>query len=317
MAALLMVACQKEELHEGPCKVRFIASVQDEVSVTRAETEYTNITKDNAPDFKAALYVSYGTTAPEYTMSWSDSKLSANLWLEAWTGPYWFYGYAPKNNNVTANFDNENKTLTLPSIPALTTTDWLVIKPCSTTITKENITSGKKMVSLQMDHLMAKITPCFYLDETYAKLRDIKIKTVAFFFESAHTYMATVTYNNNNVNKADDYKVAWTTPNSTAAAKTVTAFSNTDNTNLTNEAVAHGCCYIVPAQSASTLKMKVTYDVYDKSGTLTREDATATNQIKKLPTTLVAGTNYQLKIQVVPEYLYVLSDNDQESLVIP
>ena len=259
MAALLMVACQKEELHEGPCKVRFVASVQDEVSVTRAETGYTNITKDNAPDFNAALYVSYGTTAPEYTMSWSDSKLSANLWLEAWKDPYWFYGYAPKfETNDVASASFENTTLTLSSIPALTTTDWLVIKPCSTKITTGDVTSGKKTVSLQMDHLMAKITPCFYLNSTYEELRDIRIKKVVFFFEEAPTYTATINYttspytptwDSDGTNDKCDVE-AYSIENSTSADNLPpTKKDNDENPQVYKEC---GHCYIVPAQSTST-----------------------------------------------------------------
>ena len=107
MAALLMVACQKEELHEGPCKVRFVASVQDEVSVTRTDG-YTNIKDTNIPAFTAPLYVSYGDTHKEFAMTWNGSSLSSTAYLEAWTDPYWFYGYAPKGDN--AEFNNTNKT---------------------------------------------------------------------------------------------------------------------------------------------------------------------------------------------------------------
>ena len=323
MAALLMVACQKEELHEGPCKVRFVASVQDEVSVTRDIPEgYTSFTPSS--NFQAGLYVSYGDTYKEFAIEWNGSSLSSTADLEAWEDPYWFYGYAPLSDNDNARFNNADKTLTLSSIPALTTTDWLVIKPCSTKITTGDVTSGKKTVSLQMDHLMAKITPRFYLDGTYAELRDIKIKTVEFFFESAPKYTATVTYDNNKVNDDDDYKVTWTTPDNTPTTTSVEVFSTTNSTNLTNEAVAHGCCYIVPAQSASTLKMKVTYDVYDKVNKTTpiRSDMVVNKLIIKQNGTavnmLTAGNNYILNIKVVPEYLYVLSDNDQGSvLVIP
>jgi hypothetical protein len=63
--------------------------------------------------------------------------------------------------------------------------------------------------------------------------------------------------------------------------------------------------------------MRVTYDVYDTANALTRENAVAENQIKRLTgQTINAGTNYKLNIQIVPTYLYSLSDNDEESLVI-
>ena len=63
--------------------------------------------------------------------------------------------------------------------------------------------------------------------------------------------------------------------------------------------------------------MSVTYDVYDKKGALTRENVMAENSILKLKKeSITAGTNYKLNIQVVPTYLYILSDNDEESVLI-
>lgn len=313
LLTLTFMACQQEVLHEGPCQVRFVASVQDEVSVTRATEEYTSFTPS---DFNAGLFVSYETTtgtptAPEYTISWNGNAQSTGLALE--TGDYKFYGYAPKQND--ASFDNSNKTLTIPNIPGLSEKDMLVIKPCSTIVESKDI--GKnKTVSLQMDHLMAKVTPQFSINSEYNKLRDIRIKKIEFFFESAPTYTATVTYTD------DPYSVAWQSDD-TSEKTTATAFSTTNSTNLTNAATAHGLCYIVPDQDVSNLKMTVTYDVYDKKQQLVRSNETATNKVVvkvggTTKTKLEAGKNYLLNIQIVPTYLYVLSDNDESSvLVIP
>ena len=328
LTTLLMVACQKEELHEGPCKVRFVASVQDEVSVTRDIPEYTSFTPSS--DFQAGLYVSYGDTYKEFAIEWNESSLSSTADLEAWTDPYWFYGYAPKisdSNPEKAEFNNADKTLTLSSIPALTTTDWLVIKPCPTKIETTDI--GKtKTVSLQMDHLMAKITPRFYLDATYANMRSIRIKTVEFLLPSA-SYTATVNYN---VDEDSDkpYKVEWSVPITAESTTEITTYENekpedeqklvTVDTNEQN----YGHCYICPNQATGSLLMRVTYDVYDKVNKETpiRSDEVVNKVIIKQNGTtidkLTAGNNYILNIKVVPTYLYVLSDNDQGSvLVIP
>ena len=309
---MTFVSCNEETLYDGPCKVRFVASVQGEVSVTRATEGYTAL--PYSADFKAGLYVSYGATAQPYTMSWDDNSklLSANLWLE--TGDYGFYGYAPQT--VGASFDNSTKKLSIPYIPGLSNTDLMVINPCSATVTSQELLSGKKTVSLQMDHLMAKITPQFYINSDYNQLRDIRIKEVELFFESAPTYTATITYTNTS------YSVAWPSGD-TSAKKTVTAFSTTNPTNLTNAATAHGHCYIVPDQDVTNLKMTVKYDVYDKKQQLVRSNETATNKVVvkvrgTTKTQLEAGNNYKLNIQIIPTYLYVLSDNDESSvLVIP
>ena len=305
---LIMVACQQELVFDGPCEVRFVAEVQNEVNVTRATDGYTAL--PYSADFNAGLYVSYGATAQPYTMSWVDnSKLSANLWLE--TGDYKFYGYAPQQDG--ASFDNTNKTLTIRNIPGLSDKDMLVINPCPATVTSAEL-GGTKTVSLQMDHLMAKITPQFYINSDYNQLRDIRIKEVELFFESAPTYTATITYTNTS------YSVAWPSGD-TSAKTTVTAFSTTNTTNLTNAATAHGHCYIVPDQDITNLKMTVTYDVYDKQQQRVRENETATNKVvvkvnSTTKTKLEAGKNYKLNIQIIPTYLYVLSDNDEISVLV-
>ena len=161
---------------------------------------------------------------------------------------------------------------------------------------------------------MAKITPQFYINSDYNQLRDIRIKEVELFFESAPTYTATITYTNTS------YSVAWPSGD-TSAKTTVTAFSTTNPTNLTNAATAHGHCYIVPDQDITNLKMTVTYDVYDKQQQLVRENETATNKVvvkvnSTTKTKLEAGKNYKLNIQIIPTYLYVLSDNDEISVLV-
>lgn len=320
LLTLTFMACQQEVLHEGPCQVRFVASVQDEVSVTRATEEYTSFTPS---DFNAGLFVSYETTtgtptAPEYTISWNGNAQSTGLALE--TGDYKFYGYAPKQND--ASFNNSNKTLTIPNIPGLSDKDMLVIKPCSATVTSDDISNGKKTISLQMDHLMAKITPYFYINSKYNKLRDIHIKSVTFSLEDSKTFQANVSYT------TSPYVTEWSIINEnqsqsvnlySAAPSDTKIFLTTSSTG----AQPYGQCYIVPSQVISNLTMKVTYDVYDKKGIAVRSNATAENTVKiKVDGTtlnkLVAGNNYKLNIQIIPTYLYVLSDNDESSvLVIP
>ena len=321
LLTMTFASCNEDTFYDGPCKVRFVAEVQDEVSVTRATEGYTSFTPSS--DFNAGLYVSYGATAQPYTMSWDDnSKLSANLWLE--TGNYGFYGYAPQQYG--ASFDNTNKTLTIRDIPGLSDKDMLVIKPCSTNIAPDDISSGKKTVSLQMDHLMAKITPYFYINSEYNKLRDIHIKSVTFSLdvEDAKTFEANVVYKS--------YETTWSykTANQTQSVALYSAPSDPISflTTSSSSTVAqpYGQCYIVPSQNGqdiTNLKMTVTYDVYDKQQQLVRSNETATNKVVvkvggTAQTTLEAGKNYKLNIQIIPTYLYVLSDNDESSvLVIP
>lgn len=324
LLTLTFMACQQEDLYTGLCKVRFVAEVQDEISVTRATEGYTELIQTDYPQFTAGLYVSYGTTAQEYPIRWTDNNaLTANLGLEAYSDPYYFYGYAPKQND--ASFDNSNKTLTILNIPGLSDKDMLVIKPCSATVTSDDISNGKKTISLQMDHLMAKITPYFYINSEYNKLRDIHIKNVTFSLDvkDAKTFEANVAYNDDNLS----YTTTWDASESTSAQEIplFTDNSNTKNflTTSSTGAQSYGHCYIVPDQDVTNLKMTVTYDVYDKQQQPVRQNETATNKVvvkvnSTTKTKLEAGKNYKLKIQIIPTYLYVLSDNDESSvLVIP
>lgn len=329
LLSMTFVSCNEETLYDGPCKVRFVAEIQDEVNVTRATDEYPSFTP--SAGFNAKLFVSYETTtgtptAPGYTVSWNGSALSTSLALE--TGDYKFYGYAPVSQQDGASFNNSNKILTISNVSGLSSTDMLVIKPCSTNIAPNDISSGKKDVFLQMDHLMAKITPYFYINSEYNKLRDIHIKSVTFSLdvEYAKTFEANVSYT------TSPYLTEWSneTANQTQSVDLYTAPSNPISflTTSSSSTVAqpYGQCYIVPSQNGqdiTNLKMTVKYDVYDKQQQLVRKDATATNKVVvkvggTTKTQLEAGNNYKLNIQIIPTYLYVLSDNDESSvLVIP
>lgn len=326
LLTMTFASCNEDTFYDGPCKVRFVAEVQDEVNVTRATDGYTSFTP--SAGFNAKLFVSYETTtgtptAPGYTVSWNGSALSTSLALE--TGDYKFYGYAPVSQQDDASFDNSNKTLTIPDIPGLSDKDMMVIKPCSTKVESTDIGKNKN-VSLQMDHMMAKITPYFYINSEYNKLRDIHIKNVTFSLENRKTFQANVVYNDNDTS----YLTSWQI-NENLNEKTVELFTDDSNTKtfLTTSstgAQSYGQCYIVPSQNGqdiTNLKMTVTYDVYDKQQQLVRQDATATNKVVvkvggTAQTKLEAGKNYKLKIQIIPTYLYVLSDNDESSvLVIP
>ena len=305
IALLALVSCQKEELYTGPCNVRFKAYVQDEVSVTREYKPISNATEA----FAAELFISNGATVNSSTLQWDGTKVTTYLKLEE--GTYSFYGYSPQSQG--ADFSPSAQTMSVPGIMGLGTEDVMLIKQTSL----ETNGKDKATVTLQMDHMMAKVTPYFYIHEQYADLRTIKIKKVEFSMSDAATYTATV-----------DYKTTPLTTNwNKGATKTVTlsSFDNESspmvldkNADAKGEALSTEYFYLCPAQSTENLKMSVTYDVYDKTGTVTRENVTADNAILKLKNgDLKAGTNYKLYIKVVPTYLYVLSDNDEPVLIIP
>lgn len=299
---ILFAACQQEEIYTGPCNVRISTYLQDEVSVTRG---YTAI-GSSVPAFTAELFVSDGASIHNPGFTWNGSSITGNLQLEQ--GTYHFYGYMPKQDGAT--FDPTTKTMHLPAIPGVSATDAMVINPQTLTVDEND---QEKTVTLKMDHLMAKITPRIYLNSTYAQMRSIKIKKVEFWLDGGtNTHSASVTYTD------DSYSIAWSTGSNVPATRIVT-YETTNPVTLTTTKgeQAYGYCYLCPNQLTENLKMRVTYDVYDTANALTRENAVAENQIKRLTgQTISAGTNYKLNIQIVPTYLYSLSDNDEESLVI-
>ena len=317
LLALSLVSCQKEELYTGPCDVKVKAYVQDEVAVSRG---YTAMPSDYA-DFAAELFVSVadGSIAPiRTTMTKQGEALTANLRLEQ--GDYYIYGYLPKTDGADLAFNATDKTatMTIPNIAGLSTTDALVIrKGDKLTILA---TDKSKNATLLMDHLMAKITPRFYIDSEYAKIRSIRIKKVEFSIDGAMTYTANVAFDN--TKSPISWNTTWT-PGATSDMEVV-AYENAEPTENLQvgkaNALACGECYVCPEQAVTDLQMTVTYDVYDTKGQLVRPDAEATNkmQIKVSGNTLAkldAGKNYQLNIRIVPTYLYVLSDNDEESVL--
>ena len=305
IALLTLVSCQKEELYTGPCNVRFKAYVQDEVSVTRG---YAPINNSTAP-FTAELFVHNGTSHTSTTLSWNGTNTTTNLKLE--DGSYSFYGYMPQRQDAT--FDPSTNTMSVPGIAGMGSEDVMLINKATLNTDGQN----EATVTLKMDHMMAKVTPYFYVHDQYANLRTIKIKNVQFSMSDAATYTAAVDYS--------------TTPPTTTwqggatAAVTLFSFDNessplvlNQDADANNEARPINHFYLCPEQSTANLKMTVTYDVYDEKGEMTREDITADNAILKLKDgQLKAGTNYKLYIKVVPTYLYVLSDNDEPVLIIP
>lgn len=308
IALLALVSCQKEELYTGPCNVRFKAYVQDEVAVTRAT--YTNIAASDVPAFIAELFVTNGEVVSRSSLTWNGSTATSSLRLEE--GDYTIYGYAPKAEG--AAFALETKTMTATAIPGLSDKDAMVIRPQSLEIEHD---VKEKKVALQLDHLMAKVTPRFYLNSTYAALRQIKIKKVILWIEGgADQHTATVTYT---IDNANPYRIAWSEGEPIEQEEFVVynVAKPTEWLTTTKGGQEYGYCYLCPNQSTANLKMCVIYDVYDTKGQLLRPNAEAVNTIKKLNAKgIVPGTDYKLNIQIVPTYLYVLSDNDEESLVI-
>lgn len=304
LLTLTLASCRKEEPYVGPCSVNFRAYMQEERVVSRANDGYDDI-DDSYPSFTAGLFVHASDEHNNYvtpsTLVWNGETLTTSLKLEQ--GSYTIYGYMPYNSGAT--FDKDDLVMTMPGLAGMSASNAMVIKPAPVTISNG---VDKVTIDLEMDHLMARVTPYFYIkDEEYADLRTIKIKKVEFIHPNK-AYTATVDY--------AKHTTAWTSGDAIASA--VTFYEETESPVVLEQhgktnAKAPSTCYFCPEMEISGLRMRVTYDVYDAKGNLTRPDAVAENSIKKISGKLSEATNYKLYIPLVPSYLYVLSDGDLDS----
>lgn len=303
LCTMLVTACRREEAYNGPCEVRFTTSMQREIQVNRGYVAFPG----DYEDFSAALVIANNTLNNISPMAYSNGEFTTQVRLEA--GEYHVYGFMPWTDE--GSFDSENRMMNVPGIPSISEHDAMLIKHQPLLIGQSD---EEVVVNLQMDHMMARVTPYFYLNETYAKMRTIKIKQVDFVQPGATDHTATVKYT------ADNDTVIWTTGVATTDTM-VTAYSDaaTHDTLTTKRGEQpYGTFYYCPNLSTGGLKMRVTYDVYDKVDTEnpTRKNVVVENKIKQLPENLTAGTNYRLHIKVTPTYLYSLSDNDEQTLFL-
>lgn len=297
VALMMLVSCHKEEVFYGPREVKIKAYMQQHMEQTRAYVPLN----DSYEAFTAGAIVTMDKQQSYTTMTWDGHALQSNIQLEE--GSYWLHAYMPWNENAT--FARE--LLTIPGISGFGSEDILVAKAEQIVVDK---TTEQVNVPIYMDHIMAKVTPRFYLDETYAQMRRIEILKVEMNLEQASQYTANILYQPT----LGSYSVSWSAQWGKADAMTVAeAEVPLQLPTVKADAVALGEGYMCPDQQTGGLSLAVTYNVYDMDGELTRENARAENAILRLGNTLEAGKNYNLYIKVVPSYLYVLSDNDRES----
>lgn len=310
LALLTLVSCQQDDVYTGPCSVNFRAYMQEERVVSRANDGYADIDASH-PSFTAGLFVHASYEGNNYvtpsTLVWDSEAGTLTTSLKLEQGNYTFYGYMPYSNDAT--FEADGRIMTLPGLAGMSASNAMVIKPVSKTIGNG---TTQVDVNLEMDHLMARVTPYFYInDAEYAKLRTIKIKKVEFIHPNK-AYTATVDYATNG---SDTHTTVWTSGDDIASE--VTIYEETKSPVALEQgkanAIAHSTCYFCPEMEISGLGMRVTYDVFDAKGNLTRLDAVAENSIKKISGKLTEATNYKLYIPLVPSYLYALSDGDMDS----
>lgn len=250
--------------------------------------------------------------------TWNQSTGKAEGGAYPWKegGTYNFYAVAPYT--AAAAFDKE--TLTLP-ISAVGNTDYMVAKNIKSHTTK---TDGAIVKFTQTDYQFKHITACiqlaFALDSRYAKNRCLHIKTVK---ATVGGVGGQATYTYNPTKKTESMSGGETTNTEPLEFTTTEApwyLGDNPNMNASDKYHAYGHFYVMERYcDEAPITLKVTYDVYDMKGLLTRKDAVAESTLTPGATittssggkkSFLSGYYYNLLVYIIPDYLYILSDND-------
>ena len=256
---------------------------------------------------------------------------------------YFLYAHAPAvwpgATNFTFNRDNAH--ITFSSLNVLTTDDpWVSISAARPDVSGgtptltwhsydigsiEQVTDASQIrkVWMAMDHLFAKATVSFCVDSAYNSIRTIRLREASLSTASG-AYQGAWTYS---------YANGLSVSGGSAQAQTISINLMEDNVSdtvknilgriqegetpaveLTTDTLQFAWFCFLPDENKlpQNIMLSVKYDVYNKAGTLIREEQTATNRIPLDRTHPEAGHNYQVVIRVNPSYIYVLSDSDAD-----
>lgn len=255
-------------------------------------------------------------------------------------GVYYFYGYMPKEEAGTSvsiapyNGDYaEGAVLTFTNLNAVTAKDVNIIAgvkgydtPLPTDMSGRlghfgynPSTEGDKLYLLT-EHLFSGIEFQIKVNSKYDELRTIKLKSFKLKADKADNHtnpnpLKTVTATVTLKDGATSPTVEFSNP-VYASDGNAAEMSEGEGKLLTTEYQSF-MAFMCPASGSVITTnlnyvLETTYDVYDKKGNLVRENQTASNAIK-LENALSAGTKREVKIEVNPTFLYVLSDADLDN----
>lgn len=322
---LLMAGCTSDfDEFETGVKVEFTTPyLQDMEIQTKAPSGYGSTIQGST-----SMGVFVSGMQNESTVTYNGSSWESSLKLDPAT--YKIYSYIPKRNGVTLR----GNVITFTNVPFIMAEEILLSSGAvAETVNKNNTPTDKtgslvknsysikvesaedtrNYVTFMMDRVMAKVILNFKVHENYSKIRTIKIKEVT-LKPAAGDYQSVNIACTMNDGSAIGYVMS-----KGAAVDNKVSFSITDDRLVLDNTSAKsaGVFYSVPGVQNSVV-MTVTYDVYDKAGTLVRENQTVTNSsIKLIGTgTLERAKEYTLNVNIMPTYLYSLSDTDKESVML-
>lgn len=268
----------------------------------------------------------------------NSNKWQSSVVMEAKT--YQVYGFIPAeiaDGAAVSNFISQNvATLTISGLNTVTPSDVCVVvgaKAGTSEATCEGLTTGQfdvgtnagenasNYIFLLFDHLYSSLRFRFKVDATYASLRTIKLKKLEMKGFNGSTAVpskvnATIILmkTNDGTSPLSEIQIA-ADANSSAVASEI--FSSSDGLQLPSDSFSDFLGCFAPGM-CSVFELTSTYDVYDTSGNLVRENCTATNKLDistifNNSVTRDRGKILTVNLTVNPTYLYVLSEPDLDN----
>ena len=265
---------------------------------------------------------------------WNNPQEELFRYISRWTAnievqtqkEYYVYGYMPKLAGMTSTLTKSKTppytaTLTITGIKAITSDGLYVITGVKNSDSElregsflwrwDDLSTDIFNIHLLMDHLYASMQFRMKIDEEYAKLRTIKLKTMTLSTNKS-TIDVTVTLNNT-AGTSPIGTITYTMSGNNCESE---IFNNGEGEALSTLTALEVNAGLAPEpQILGNLTLVSTYDVYDSKGNLIRQNCSATNT---LPDNLQVnrGERMQLNMTVEPTYLYVLSEPDLDNPTI-
>ena len=334
MAAVLLTACSSDSSEAQAIStgdtpkdhvvhlVSYAPGYMETATTRSAPTGYSDYLLDKVTEMGIYVFLppeNYETpaTPAEQTPLKYVSKWHAYFSVDKGKA-YTVYGYLPKTagmNSSLVKASADEAELTITGMKPITTDDICIITGVkeSETGLKEGsfswtqaVTNDDYYIYMLLNHLYASVRFCMKINEEYANLRIIKLKSMTLSTDQ-EVVNATVSLTHNTTGEIPITGVTYT---ETGSSCETVIFSDDEGMPLSPETAIVIDAYFAPTLS-SHLTLVSTYDVYDRYNNLIREGCTATNKIPDLETS--RGKRAQLNLTVNPTYLYVLSDADLDN----
>ena len=341
---ICLAACQNEGLDRKKGSIRVSAFAYEGQVVSRAADGYTDFANTYGATSSSPVVMPFWAVTDDnsfqFEASYNGTEWSSYCHLEP--GKYHFYSYLPKSitaDGVDVTFTNGSPTtpatpakFTFSNVPAVLGKDLLVSVATTSDDSRtdnpyDQYIDGREQqpLTFRMDHVLAKLTFSFTnpTGKSFSDLRRIVIKEVKVKTAWSQRWNIVCTMGNSlsyNIKPSDGEPVTHTIENNSSQpinGKPVTGYLVEQKAYNESASTSFGSCYLVP-NDGHEVAIRATYDVYDKNGTLIRADEIAVNNslvITRKNTSgnynpIEAGTEYKVNVQVIPDYLYVLGDDD-------